>query len=369
MKFTVSSQTLLKKLTSLSGVVSPSNVLPILDCFLFQLDKNCLKISSSDLETTMTGEVEVTSVDTGSIAIQSQLLIEVLKTFPELPITFTVNEKKAVELSSELGKYKLVGYDGLDFPKASQINDPTSIKMDQQVLLKAITKTLFAVGDDLLRPAMCGVFIAIDQNGITFVSTDTHKLSKYNTGEAKSDKINSYIIPKKPLSLLKNLLQVGEVNIEYNSSNVSFVFADTKIVTKLIDSKYPNYDAVIPKNNPNILKIDRKGFLESIRRVSVFSNKSTSQICLGLTKDNIEVKAEDLDYSNEAHENMKCEYAGSDLKIGFNAKYLVEVLNGFDTQEVIFELSEPTRAGIMRPFGADEKDNLMMLVMPVMMQS
>lgn len=367
MKFTVSSQILLKKLSALAGVISPSNALPILDCFLFQVNAKELKVSSSDLETTMTSKIDIQSEDTGEIAIPSALLLEILKTFPELPLTFSVGEKKSIELSCDYGKYKLTGHDGADFPRPTQIESPSAFEMEEVLLLKGINKTLFAVGADELRPAMCGVFINIDQNGITFVSTDSHKLSKYRQGATKTDKITSYIIPKKPLGLLKNLLSAGKVNVQYNNTNVCFSFADVRIISRLIDQKYPNYDSVIPKDNPNILKVSRINFLNSIKRVSVFSSKMTSQICLSLKTHSLVIKAEDLDYSNEATENVACEYTGADLIIGFNAKFLMEVLSGLESDEIIFELNTPTRAGIIKPVGAQDGEDSMMLVMPVML--
>ncbi|HEY4799063.1 MAG TPA: DNA polymerase III subunit beta [Bacteroidia bacterium] len=372
MKFIVSSSALLKQLSALSGVLSTSNALPILDNFLFQINKGELKISASDLETTMTAALPVESKDAGTIAVPARLLLDTLKTFPEQPLTFTIDKKKfSIEISSDYGKYKLTGNDGEDFPKSPEIESPSSFEMDTETLNKAISKTLFAVGNDELRPVMCGVFVQLESNGITFVSTDAHKLVRYKRNDAKSKKASSYIIPKKPLVLLKNSLTgSGKVKVEYNNTNVSFEFGNTHLVSRLIDGKYPNYDAVIPKENPNKLVVEREAFLNSIRRVSIFANKTTHQVRLKLKGSELNVSAEDLDFSNEASERLTCNYKGEDMEIGFNSKFLAEMLTNMDSEEVLFEMSSPNRAGVMRPSGANGKDeDILMLVMPVMLNN
>lgn len=369
MKFTVSSSALLKQLTGIVGVISPSNALPILDCFLFQVDKKQLKLCASDLETTVTTSMEIISDDTFDIAIPSQIILDALKTYPETPLVFDIDTaKKSIILSSDYGKYKLTGHDAQDFPRPIKIESPSTFEMEEKVLAKAINKTLFAVGADELRPAMCGVFIKLDTDGLTFVSTDTHKFSKYKRGETQSAKMSSYIIPKKPLGLLKNVLTSdGNVKVQYNNSNVSFTSKGTQIVSRLIDQKYPNYDAVIPKNNPNLLTIGREEFLNSIKRVSVFSNKNTNQVNLNITPKQMVITGEDLDYSNEATETIKCDYKGADLKIGFSSKILCELLSNIETQEVLFELGTATTGAVLRPVGNTIKEeDVLMLIMPMM---
>lgn len=372
MKFIVSSSALSKQLTALSGVLSTSNALPILDNFLFQINKGELRISASDLETAMTVALPVESKDSGAIAVPARLLLDTLKTFPEQPLTFTVDKKKsAIEISSDYGKYKLTGHDGDDFPRLAEIESPSSFEMEADTLNKAISKTLFAVGNDELRPVMCGVYVQLESNGITFVSTDAHKLVRYKRSDAKSKKSGSYIIPRKPLTLLKNILAGdGKVKVEYNNTNVSFSFGSNHLVSRLIDGKYPNYDAVIPKENPNKLVVDREAFLNSIRRVSIFANKTTHQVRLKVKGSELNVSAEDLDFANEATERLTCNYKGEDMEIGFNSKFLAEMLSNMDSEEVQFEMSSPNRAGVMVPAkNGNKEEDILMLVMPVMLNN
>lgn len=367
MKFIVSSSALLKQLNGLSGVLSSGTVLPILECFLFEVNKKELSISASDLETTIVTSLPIESKDSGAIAIPARILLDTLKTFPEQPLTFTVDDtKKSIEISSASGKYKLTGHDEKDFPKTTSIESPSSFEMDGVVLSKIIGKISFAAGSDDLRPVMCGVFVKLDTSGITFVATDAHKLVKYKYTEVKSKTESSYIIPKKPLNLLKGIIYSGNVKAEYNTVNVSFTSGNIKIVSRLIDGKYPNYDAVIPKNNINKLTIDREEFLNSIRRVSVFSNKTTHQVRLSLKKNKLNIMAEDLDMSNEATEEVKCDYKGDDMEIAFNSRFLNEILSNIDGEEVIFELGAPNIAGVVKP---TDKEDVLMLVMPVMINS
>lgn len=368
MKFKVSSSALLRQLSVVSGVLSSSNTLPILDNFLFQINKSALKISASDLETTMITSLAIESKDVGEIAIPARILLDTLKTFPEQPLTFTIDDKKfSVEISSDYGKYKLSGHDGGDFPKLTEIEAPSSFDIDASILSKALGKTLFAVGTDELRPVMTGVFMKVDNDGVTFVSTDAHKLVCYRRNDVKSKKEASYIIPKKPLIMLKNVLGTGNVKVEYNATNVSFSSSNIQMVSRLIDGKYPNYDAVIPKNNPNKLTINRESFLNSIKRVAVFSNKNTHQVKLYIKKNKMNIQAEDLDFSNEATEEVECNYKGTDIEIGFNSKFLCEILGNIDSEEIVLELSTPNRAGIVLP--KEKGEDVLMLIMPVMLNN
>lgn len=372
MKFIVSSSALSKQLSALSGVLSANNALPILENFLFQINKNELQISASDIETAMSATMQIESKDSGMIAVPARLLLDTLKTFPEQPLTFTIDKEKfAIEISSDYGKYKLIGHNGKDFPKFPEIESPSSFEMNANTLVKAISKTLFAVGNDELRPIMCGVFVQLEPGSITFVSTDAHKLVRYKRNDAKSKKTSAYIIPKKPLSLLKNILPSdGKVKVEYNNTNVSFTFGNVHLVSRLIDGKYPNYEAVIPKENPNKMVIDREALLNSIRRVSIFANKTTHQVRLKIKGSELNISAEDLDFSNEAVERLTCNYKGADMEIGFNSKFLTEMLGNIDTEEVQFEMSSPNRAGVMKPVGSNGKEeDILMLVMPVMLNN
>lgn len=372
MKFIVSSSYLLKQLQILGGVINNNNTLPILDNFLFELDKNELKISASDLETTMSTIIDVDSEDIGSIAVPARLLLDTLKTFSEQPLTFLVEEgNNTVELSSSQGKYALAYADSDEFPNTIEIEDGKSTALPAECLATAINKTFFAAGNDDMRPAMSGVLFQFSTEGITFVATDAHKLVKYSRQNLSAPESAEFIMPKKPLNLLKGILtseDEEEVLIEYNAANVRFTFDNTQMVSRLIDAKYPNYQAVIPDENPNILNIDRQQFLNSVRRVSIFSNKTTHQIKLSLAGAELNISAEDIDFSNKAEERLTCDYKGDDLKIGFNSRFLTEMLNNLSSDQVQLEMSLPNRAGILSPLdGSKEGEKVLMLVMPVML--
>ncbi|MCX7550380.1 DNA polymerase III subunit beta [Xanthomarina sp. F2636L] len=372
MKFIVSSTYLLKQLQVLGGVINNSNTLPILDNFLFELNQTELIISASDLETTMSAKLEVESDNSGSIAVPARLLLETLKTFPEQPLTFVVEDNNTIEISSNHGKYALAYADGNEFPKAVSLDDATSTTITGDILATAISKTIFAAGNDDLRPVMSGVFFQFSTEGLTFVATDAHKLVKYSREDVKAAQTTEFIMPKKPLNLLKGILAASDddVTIEYNDSNAKFTFENTVLICRLIDGKYPNYEAVIPKENPNKLVIDRTQFLNSVRRVSIFSNKTTHQIRLKIAGAELNISAEDIDYSNKAEERLTCDYQGDDLQIGFNSRFLTEMLNNLTSDEVQLEMSLPNRAGILTPIdGLDEGEQVTMLVMPVMLNS
>ncbi|HLV15192.1 MAG TPA: DNA polymerase III subunit beta [Xanthomarina sp.] len=372
MKFIVSSTYLLKQLQVLGGVINNSNTLPILDNFLFELNNSELTISASDLETTMSAKLEVESENSGNIAVPARLLLETLKTFPEQPLTFVVEENNTIEISSNHGKYALAYADGNEFPKAVSLDDATSTTITGDILSTAISKTIFAAGNDDLRPVMSGVFFQFSTEGLTFVATDAHKLVKYSREDVTAGQTTEFIMPKKPLNLLKGILAASDdnVTIEYNDSNAKFTFENTILICRLIDGKYPNYEAVIPKENPNKLVIDRMQFLNSVRRVSIFSNKTTHQIRLKIAGAELNISAEDIDYSNKAEERLTCDYQGDDMQIGFNSRFLTEMLNNLTSDEVQLEMSLPNRAGILTPVdGLDEGEQVTMLVMPVMLNS
>ena len=372
MKFIVSSTYLLKQLQVLGGVINNSNTLPILDNFLFELKDSKLTVSASDLETTMSSTLDVESDNDGSIALPARLLLDTLKTFPEQPLTFVVEENNTVEISSNHGKYALAYANGNEFPKAVELDNPSTTTIAGEILATAISKTIFAAGNDDLRPVMSGVFFQFSTEGLTFVATDAHKLVKYTRNDVHADQVAEFIMPKKPLNLLKGILATMDdaVTIEYNDSNAKFTFENSVLVCRLIDGKYPNYEAVIPKENPNKLTIDRTQFSNSVRRVSIFSNKTTHQIRLKIAGAELNISAEDIDYSNKAEERLSCDYQGDDMQIGFNSRFLTEMLNNLNSDEVMLEMSLPNRAGILTPIdGLDEGEEVTMLVMPVMLNS
>ena len=371
MKFIVSSSQLLKQLQVLGGVINSNNTLPILDNFLFELSENQLKVSASDLETTMSSVVEVESDNTGSIAVSARLLLDTLKTFPDQPLTFKTEGDNAIEISSDQGKYDMAYFNGDEFPKAVSLPSPSKTIVPSHVLATAISKTIFAAGNDDLRPVMSGVFFQFTTEGLTFVSTDANKLVKYTRTDVKADKTAEFIMPKKPLNLLKGVLGGDEeVTIEYNDANAKFTFDNFVLVCRLIDGKYPNYEAVIPRENPNKLVVDRALFLNSVRRVSIFSSKTMHQIRLKMAGTELNISAEDLDFSNKADERLSCDYQGDDMLIGFNSRFLSEMLSNLSSNEVLIEMSLPNRAGILTPIdGTDEGEQVTMLVMPVMLNS
>jgi len=372
MKFIVSSTYLLKQLQVLGGVINNSNTLPILDNFLFELEHSKLTVSASDLETTMASTLEVESDSEGSVAIPAKLLLETLKTFPEQPLTFVIEENNTIEISSNDGKYALAYASADEFPKAISLDNASTTIIGSDILATAISKTIFAAGNDDLRPVMSGVFFQFSTESLTFVATDAHKLVKYSRTDVSANETAEFIMPKKPLNLLKGILAGSDddVTIEYNDSNAKFSFENSVLICRLIDGKYPNYEAVIPKENPNHLTISRNQFLNSVRRVSIFSNKTTHQIRLKIAGAELNISAEDIDYSNKAEERLTCDYQGDDMQIGFNSRFLSEMLSNLNADDVQLEMSMPNRAGILTPIdGLDEGETVTMLVMPVMLNS
>jgi DNA polymerase-3 subunit beta len=371
MKFIVSSSILYKELQVLGGVINSSNTIPILDNFLFEIENNTLKISASDLESTMTSEIEIESDSSDKIAISAKLLTDILKTFSNQPLTFIKTENNTIEITASNGKYSLAYLNGNEFPKQIELLDAHETLINSSDLWNSINSTIFASGTDDLRPVMSGVFFQFNSESLKFVATDAHKLVKFETSNYTSKEVSEFIMPKKPLQILKGILQSvdSEVRIQHNESNAKFIFGKTSITSRLIDGKFPNYEAVIPKDNPNILTIDRELFLNSVRRVSIFSNKTTNQIRLKLAGSLLNISAEDFDFSNKADENLECEYSGDDIQIGFNSKFLIEMLNNLDSEAVTLSMSHPNRAGIIRPINDESESNesITMLVMPVML--
>jgi DNA polymerase-3 subunit beta len=372
MKFIVSTSTLLKQLQAVNGASSSSTVLPILENFLFEILDGVLTISATDLQTSMTTSLPVESKEAGKVAIPAKILLETLKTLPDQPIAFSIdNTTFAIEISAGDGKYKLSGENGDDFPKIPTVESGSSVNLPASVLSEAINKTLFAVSGDELRPAMTGVFCQLSPQNITFVSTDAHKLVRYRRMDAKSESPASFILPKKALNLLKSSLPSDDVNVavEYNNTSAFFRFGNINLICRLIDERYPDYEAVIPKNNTNILTIDRSSFLNSLRRVVIFANKTTHQVRLKISGSELNISSEDIDFANEAHERLSCQYEGEDLEIGFNARFLIEMLGNLSGEEVNLEMSTPNRAGLLVPQTNNEKEDVLMLVMPVMLNS
>ncbi|MBL4716547.1 MAG: DNA polymerase III subunit beta [Bacteroidia bacterium] len=373
MKFIVSTSALLKGLQAISGVINPNSVLPILENYLFQVSNGQLTVTASDLETTMQTTLPVESKEDGVIAVPAKIILDSLKTFPEQPVTFTIdNDKNSVEISSDNGKYKITGESGNDFPNIPEPENVSSIEMSSKVLSNAINKTLFAVGTDEMRPAMSGVYCQLNESNIHFVATDAHKLVKYTRNDVKCSEPTSFILPRKALNLLKTSLATEEesgVKINYNKSNAFFSFSNINLICRLIDERYPDYEAVIPLENPNKMGISREALLNSIQRVAIFSSKTTHQVKLKINGSELHISAEDIDFANEATERLSCNYEGEDMEIGFNGKFMIEMLSHLDTDEVTVEMSEPNRAGIILPNSKSDDEEILMLVMPVMLHS
>ncbi|TVR43012.1 MAG: DNA polymerase III subunit beta [Bacteroidia bacterium] len=372
MKFIVSSSLLLRQLQSISGVLSTNNTLPILDNFLFELTDSELKMSASDLETTMTARINVDMAEgEGNVAIPAKILLETLKTFADIPVTLDIDPGNfGVTLTAGEGKYRLAGQNGEEYPEVPELEDPAEVSMQSDVLHEAIVKTIFAASNDDLRPVMAGVYCELSDEGVIFVATDAHKLVRYKRTDVKAPETASFIFPKKPLNQLRHILLQDEmpVQIQYSKENARFTFKNIILTCRLIEGKYPNYSAVIPTNNPNKMTIDRQPFLNSIRRVSIFSNQTTYQVKLKIAGSELNLSAEDLDYSNEAQERLACHYEGNDLEIGFNSKFMLEMLNNLDTKQVMLEMSEPNRAGLITPVDNETpEEDILMLVMPVML--
>ena len=374
MKFVVSSTTLLKQLSSINGVIASNPVVPILENFLCEIQNGSLKITASDLQTTIITELEVDAQESGSIAVPAKILIETLRNLPEQPVTFTIDEASYnIEIHSENGHYRLSGENATDFPKVPAVEDGNTIEVPADVLAHAVSNTLFATSTDELRPAMTGVYINLNGSGSTFVATDGHRLVRYRRTDVSGGTASksSIIVPRKALNLLKSVLPAENtpVSMRYNASNAYFHFGNVQMVCRLIDERYPDYENVIPQDNQNEMAINRQDFLSSLKRIAIYANKTTHQVRLKLDSNTLHVSAEDLDFSNEANESLPCDHQGEDLEIGFNARFLIEMLNNLDSEEVTFKFSQPNRAGLIIPNNSTENEEVLMLVMPVMLSN
>ena len=372
MRFIVSSSYLLKKLQIIGGVINSNNTMSILENFLFELSENKLTVSASDLETTIKGVIEVESTDTASIVVPYKILIDTLKTFTEQALTFIINDNNTIDIVSNNGKYTLAYLDSQEFPTVVEIENANRVTLMGDILATAIQSTFFATGNDDLRPIMNGVFFNFTEEALIFAATDAHKLVKYERQDIKSEQPASFVIPKKPLNLLKGILSGSEteVSIEYNESNAKFSFDQLDYVCRLIDGTYPNYEAVIPRENPNKLIVNRTLLLNSTKRISNFASKATHQMRVKITGNSLQIFAEDIEYNNRANETIPCNYEGDDMEIGFNSKFFMEMLSNLSSDDILLEMSYSNRPGILTPAdGLDEGEKIYMLVMPTMLSS
>lgn len=370
MKFIVNSSALLKQLSLLNGVITTNPVVPILENFLFEIDKNRLTVTASDLQTSMITEMNVESKEKGSIAVPARILLDTLKNLPDQPVTFSVDESTySIELSSDNGRYKLSGENATDFPKVPAVSNDFTAHLSSEVLARAVNNTIFATSNDELRPAMTGVYVNLGEKNTTFVSTDGHRLVRYRRNDIKSDNGNSIIVPRKALNLLKATLPTEntEVTIDFNMANAFFRFGSIKMICRLIDERFPDYENVIPSSSTIKMTINRNDLLSSLKRISIYASKTTHQVRLKITGSELQVSAEDLDFSNEANERLSCEHEGEDIEIGFNARFMIEMLSNLDTDQIRLNMTAPNKAGVILPIEKDKNEDILMLVMPVML--
>lgn len=377
MRFIIHGGTLSRSLQSISSVVPSGRTMPILLNFLMELKGEDLTVTASDLETTITVKLNPGMVEQGSInriAIPAKMFLEVVNSLSTQQITIEVQEDFSVEITAGTGKYKLVGEDPESYPVAMELEEPVLTTMSSSILVKAIGKTIFATGNSELRPQMSGVLCEQTESGTTFVATDAHKLVKYTRTDCKCDEPRSFILPKIPLGLLNKLLssykEEMDVKMENNKENVRFTFENYTLISRLIDGKYPNYNMAIPENNPNKLIMDRTMLYDSVKRVALFANQISNQVVFRLKDNELFISAEDTDMATLAKEKLNCNYSGDELEIGFNANFLMEMLNNIDTELLLMEMSTPDRAGIIFPYKEEEEESnesILMLVMPVML--
>lgn len=369
MKFIVSSSTLLKQLQHIGGVISSNTILPILEDFLFEINDKTLSVVATDLETVMRVQIKVESNENGRFCVPAKILLDTLKSLPDQPLTFSIESNFTIEITSDSGKYKIPGEDPENFPKDPSDEDSNSFKMKSNALLTAISKTLFAVSTDDLRPAMTGVYFELGLNDIHFVATDAHRLVKYRRTDVAPGETSSFIVPRKPLNVLKNVLPENddELLISHTPNHLFVKHENLSLICRLIDARFPDYKVVIPSENPYVMTVNKAVFASALRRVNVFANKSTNLVGLSISGSEIQLKAQDVDYNFEGDERMDCQYDGEPIQIGFNAKFLSEMLSAANSDDVKMELSTPSKAGLIKPTVQDEEEDLLLLMMPLLL--
>jgi DNA polymerase-3 subunit beta len=373
MKFQVSSTRLFNQLQAVSRVIGSKNSLPILDDVLFSLEGNQLSLTASDGETTIRTRLEVENAEgAGTVAFGAKILIETFKQFPEVPLQFKIDEQNfGMTISSPNGEYSVVGVNGTEYPEIpfEAEQDSHAFKMSSDLLLAAISKTIFCTAEDELRPVMNGIFFDLTPEKATLVATDAHRLVRYTNTSVHVDEPASFILPKKPATLLKNVLLKGdeEVDVRFGARNVLFTFGNTSIICRLIEGRYPNYNAVIPQNNTNIMTIDRLTLLSACKRVAVFANNGTAQLRLALSENQIKISAQDIDFSTSAEETIACDYNGTPMAIGFKAPFLIDLLSSIASADVLLKLADPARAGLILPAENEENEDVLMLLMPMLL--
>ena len=371
MKFIASSSSLLKQLQHIAGVINANTVLPILEDFLFEVGKNRLTVVATDLETVMRVQLDVEAKDSGKVCIPAKILMDSLKNLPDQPLTFNIDKNFGIEITSDNGKYKIMGENPDNFPKEPAADDTNSFTMTASALVTAINKTSFATSNDDLRPAMTGVFFELTPKSLQFVATDAHRLVRYKRKDITCPETSSFIVPKKPLTLLKNALPDNddEITVNYSANHLFVTHGSTRLSCRLIDARFPDYKVVIPAESPYILTVKTADLQGALRRLQIFSNKSTNQVVLSISGSEMQLNAQDIDFSFEGNERMNCTYNGEDMQIAFNAKFLIDLLSAAESDEVNIELSASNRAGIIKPSELGEDEELLMLLMPLMINN
>ncbi len=375
MNFVISSTLLLNHLQSVSKVINSKNTLPILDNVLFHIQKNELVLTASDLETTIISKISLENVTgSGQIAIDAKRLMSTLRETPEQPLTFNINnDTLAVEITTERARFNMMGMNGIDFPALPGLKEEktVSLRIKTEYLANGINKTLFATANDDLRPVMNGIYIQVVDGEMTMVASDSHKLVRYIYKNVKSEVNSSFILPQKPAMMLKNILPKNdpetEIMLEFDDKNAYFVFNDYKLVCRLVEGRYPSYDAVIPQNNPNRMIVDRLDFLNALRRVSVYTNPASSLIKIEYFPNETIVSGQDIDFSISAVEHVSCIYEGDAMEMGFKSLFLIEILSNLSSTQITMQMSDPSRAGIIVPTdNENEEEDILMLIMPMM---
>ena len=372
MKFIVSSTSLFSHLQAISRVINSKNSLPILDCFLLELKDGTLLMTASDNETTLSTSIEVNEFDgDGRFAVSSRTLLEALKEIPEQPLTFQVNlDSLEITVQYQNGQYSLMGQNANEYPQPQDLGtNAVQLTIPAEILMNGVNRCIFATADDELRPVMNGIYFDITSEDITLVASDGHKLVRNKTYAAHGNEKAAFILPKKPANLLKNLLpkEQGDVQIGFDDRNAMFTLENYPMVCRLIEGRYPNYNSVIPQNNPHKAVIDRNTLISALRRVSVFSSQASSLIKLNLSDNQINISAQDIDFSTSAEETVICQYDGNPMSIGFKSSFLIDILNNIPSANVTVELADPSRAGVIVPEEQEENEDLLMLLMPMML--
>ncbi len=372
MKFIVSSSALLSHLQAISRVINPKNNIPILDCFLLELEDGVLTITAADTETRLETKLSVSDLsESGSLAINAKNLLEPLRELPDQPLTIDVNlETLEVYIYYHNGKYNFVGQKSDEFPIPKELKESAiSLIMPAEILFNGINRTIYATAEDELRPVMNGIYFDITDENITFVASDGHKLVRIINTAVKGDGRASFILPKKAAMLLRTLLpkESGDVEIKFDENNAYIKMSNNILICRFVEGRFPNYNSVIPQNNPNHVTLDRLAFLNALKRVSVFSNPASSLVKLQMSEDKIIVSAQDIDFLTSAEEVIPCQYNGSVMNIGFKAVFLIDILNNIPSSDITLELSDPSRAGIVFPVENEADEDMLSLLMPMML--